>query len=208
MDLSRLKGKRLAMVKDYAYGSLLDAVEGITRVYGNDDVANLKMLINNEADYTLVDDLFIQHAKKEQPDKCAHFLEFGTKPLLIRPLHFALRKNLVGAAGIIEQFNQTIRMMQADGTYNRILRLNSIAIDINGNGEKELVLAEINLETAAFSSGYEIYSNHKKLPAKKRYSIRDQIYNGWDEIPDDYQSPDDIIPDTRTSGFNLFGGDF
>jgi len=206
-DLSTLKGQRVAIVKDYAYGALLDAVKDVTWVYGNNDVANLKMLINGEADYSLMDDLLIQHVQKEQPEKCAQFLDFGSKPLLIRPLHLALRKNLVGAAEIIKQFNQTIRMMQADGTYNRILRLNSIAIDINGNGEKELVLAEIHLKSAAFNSGYEIYSNHKKLPDQKRYSIRDQLYT-WDEIPDDYRSPDDVIPDTRTSGFNLFGGDF
>ena len=76
-----------------------------------------------------------------------------------------------------------------------MLRLNSIAIDIDDNGEKELVLNGIELAT--ISSGYEIYSNDKKLPPKTRYSIRDQIYNGWDEIPDDYRATDDVMSDTR-----------
>ena len=86
---------------------------------------------------------------------------------------------------------------QADGTYNRVLRLNSIAIDIDDDGAKELVINGIELEFVTISSGYEIYSNDKKLPPKTRYSIRDQIYNGWDEIPDDYRATDDVMSDTR-----------
>lgn len=207
-DLSALEGKRIALVKGYAYGSLVDDCERLEVVYGDNDIDNLKMLISDKADYALVDALLIQHAKREQPEKCEEFLAFGTDPLTINPVHLALRKNLPNAAKIIEQFNQTIRLMQADGTYNRVLRLNSIAIDIDDNGEKELVLNGIELELATISSGYEIYSNDKKLPPKTRDSIRDQIYNGWDEIPDDYPGTDNVIPDTRAEGFNLFGGDF
>lgn len=207
-DLSQLKGKRLAVVKGYAYGELVESLKGVEIIYGNDDVSNLKMLISDEADYTLVDDLLIQHALKEHTEKCEEFLDFGQQSLLTQPIHLALRKDLPGAEKIIKQFDQTIRLMQADGTYNRILRLNSIAIDIDDDGVKELVLSDINLELGTITSGYDIYSNHKKLPPKTRYSIRDTIYNGWDEVPDDYRSVDDVIPDTRTEGFNLFGGDF
>ena len=207
-DLSALKGKRIALVKGYAYGPIVDDAEGLKVVYGDDDIENLKMLISDQADYALVDALLIQHAKKEKPEKCEEFLVFATEPLSINPLHLALRKNLPNAAEIIDQFNQTIRMMQADGSYNRVLRLNSIAIDIDDDGVKELVLADIDLELGTISSGYDVFSNDKKLPPKTRYSLRDQIYNGWDEIPDDYRGTDDVIPDTREEGFNLFGGDF
>ncbi len=207
-DLSALEGKRIALVKDYAYGSLVDDCERLEVIYGNNDIDNLKMLISDKADYTLVDALLIQHAKREQAEKCEEFLAFSADPLTINPVHLALRKNLPNAAKILEQFNQTIRLMQADGTYNRLLRLKSIAIDIDDNGEKELVLNGMELELATISSGYEIFSNDKKLPPKTRYSIRDQIYNGWDEIPDDYRGTDNVIPDTRAEGFNLFGGDF
>ena len=207
-DLSQLKGKRLALVKGYAYDELIESLKGVEIIYGNDDVANLKMLISDDADYTLVDDLLIQYALKEHTEKCEEFLDFGKDALLTNPIHLAVRKNLPGAEKIIKQFDQTIRLMQADGTYNRILRLNSISIDVNGDGHKELVLADINLGIDAPSGGYAIFSNDKKLPPKTRYSIRDTIYNGWDEVPDDYRSVDDVIPDTRKEGFNLFGGDF
>jgi polar amino acid transport system substrate-binding protein len=207
-DLSKLKGKRLALVKGYAYGPIVDNATGVTIVYGNDDVENLKMLVSDDADYTLVDELLIQHAKKEKPETCEKFLEFGTTSLATNPLHLAVRKNLPNAVEIIKEFDQAIRMMQADGTYNRVLRLNSIAIDIDDDGVKELVLADINLEVGTITSGYDVYSNNKSLPEKKRYSIRDTIYNGWDEVPDDYRSMDDVIPDTRKEGFSLFGGDF
>lgn len=207
-DLSSLKGKRIALVKGYAYGPLVNDVKGLEIVYGNDDVENLKMLINDDADYTLVDELLIQYAQKEQPEKCDEFLEFGQNSLSTNSLHLALRKNLPNAAAIIKHFDQAIRVMQADGTYNRVLRLNSIAIDIDDDGVKELVLSDVNLEVGTISGGYDIFSNEKSLPEKKRYSIRDTIYNGWDEVPDDYRSVDDVIPDTRKQGFNLFGGDF
>lgn len=207
-DLSELKDKRLALVKGYAYGELVDSLKGVEIIYGNDDVANLKMLISDEADYSLIDDLLIQYALKEHTEKCAEFLDFGQQSLLTQPIHLAVRKNLAGAEEIIKKFDQTIRLMQADGTYNRILRLNSIAIDIDDDGLKELVLSDTNLEVGTITSGYDIYSNKKSLPAKTRYSIRDTIYDGWDKVPDDYRSVDDVIPDTRTKGFNLFGGDF
>ena len=208
-DLSQLKGKRLALVKGYAYGELVDSLQGVEIIYGKDDVTNLKMLISDEADYTLVDDLLIQYALKEHTEKCDEFLDFGEQSLQTNPIHFAVRKNLPGAEDMIKKFDQTIRLMQADGTYNRVLRLNSIAIDIDGDGQKELVLADVNLGLEALSSGYEVYTTSgTTLPEKKRYSIRDTIYNGWDEVPDDYRSMDDVIPDTRKEGFNLFGGDF
>ena len=208
-DLSQLKGKRLALVKGYAYGELVDSLTGVEIIYGKDDVSNLKMLISDDADYTLVDDLLIQYALKEHTEKCEEFLDFGKQSLQTNPIHFAVRQNLPGAEDMIKQFDQTIRLMQADGTYNRVLRLNSIAIDIDGDGQKELVLADVNLDIEAPTGGYEIYSTGgSSLPAKTRYSIRDTIYNGWDEVPDDYRSTDDVIPDTRKEGFNLFGGDF
>ncbi len=207
-DLSQLKGKRLVLVEDYAYGELVDSLKGVEISYGNDSVTNLKMLISGDADYTLVDDLLIQYALKEHTEKREQLVDFGNESLLTNPIHFAVRKNLPGAAKIIKQFDQTIRLMQTDGTYNRILRLNSISIDVDGNGQKELVLTDIKPDTAAPVGGYAIFSNDKILPPKTRYSIRDTIYNDWDEVPDDYRSEDDVIPDTRKEGFNLFGGDF
>ena len=207
-DLSQLKGKRLVLVQGYAYGELVDSLKDIEIIYGKDSVSNLKMLINGDADYTLVDDLLIQYMLKQHTDKHEELLDFGNESLLTNPIHLALRKNLPGAAKIIKQFDQTIRLMQVDGSYNRILRLNSISIDVDGNGHKELVLTDINLNTAAPVGGYDIFSNHKPLPPKTRYSIRDTIYNDWDDVPNDYRSEDDFIPDTRKEGFNLFGGDF
>ncbi|CAA6678670.1 MULTISPECIES: ABC transporter substrate-binding protein [unclassified Lentimonas] len=210
-DLSQLKGKRLALVKDYAYGELVESLTGVEIIYGKDDVTNLKMLISDEADYTLVDDLLIQYALKEHAEKCEEFLDFGQQSLQTNPIHLAVRKNLPGAEDMIKKFDQTIRLMQADGTYNRVLRLNSIAIDIDGDGQKELVLADVNLGIEAPTGGYDVFADNTdapKLPAKTRYSIRDTIYNGWDAVPDDYRGMDDVIPDTREEGFSIFGGDF
>ena len=152
-DLSQLKGKRLVLVEGYAYGELIDSLKGVEIIYGNDDVTNLKMLISDDADYTLVDDLLIQYALKEHTEKCEEFLDFGQQALLTNPIHLALRKNLPGAEKIIKEFDQTIRLMQADGTYNRILRINSISIDVDGDGHKELVLADTNLGIEAPSDG-------------------------------------------------------
>jgi polar amino acid transport system substrate-binding protein len=207
-DLSKLKGVRLALVKGYAYGDLLASLDGVEIIYGSDDVANLKMLVHDEADYTLVDDLLIQHAKKEYPETCEASLAFGKQALLINPIYLALRKNLPNVETIIKKFNQTIRLMQADGTYNRILRLNSLAIDIDGDGVQELVLSDINLSAGAPSSGYQVFTKNQKLPPKKRYSIGATIYEDWDKVPSDFQNLDNALPDTRRRGLNLFGGDF
>lgn len=207
-DLSELKGKRVALVKGYAYGSLVDGAEGIEIVYGSNEVENLKMVKAGKADYTLVEDLLIQHAQKEFPEETEKFLEFGQKSLLTKPLHLALRKNLPNASEIIAKFDKMIPLMQADGTYNRVLRLNSIAIDIDNDGVKELVLVDINPKIGAITGGYSVYTNDKALPEKKRYSIRNTLYDDWNSVPDDYRGTDDLIPDTRMEGFNLFGGDF
>lgn len=207
-DLSSLKGKRVALVKGYAYGSLVDGAEGIDIIYGANEIENLKKVKAGKADYTLVEDLLIQHAKKEFPVETEKFLEFGQKSLVTKPLHLALRKNLPNAAEIIAKFDEMIPLMQADGTYNRVLRLNSIAIDIDDDGVKELVIADITPQIGAITSGYSIYTNDKALPEKKRYSLRDTLYDDWGSIPDDYRGTDDVIPETRMEGFNLFGGDF
>ena len=207
-DLSQLKSKRLVLVEGYAYGELVDSLKKVEIIYGKDSVSNLKMILSGDADYTLVEDLLIQYLLREHTDKHAKLFDFGSESLLINPIHLALRKDLPGAAKIIQQFNQTIRLMQVDGTYNRILRLNSISIDIDGNGYKELALKDLDFNTKAPVGGYDIFSNDKPLPPKTRYSIRDTLYNDWDEVPNDFRSEDDFIPDTRKEGFNLFGGDF
>ncbi len=96
--------------------------------------------MTDKIDYMLVDALLIQYMLKYQVNDVTAYLEIGSKPLLIKSLHFVLRKDIKDSDEIITHFNEEIQKMIADGTYHNILKLNWINADIDGDGLDEVVL--------------------------------------------------------------------
>ena len=189
-DLSDLKGKRIAIVGSYGYGEAVKNASEPIFVNGQNDQENLQKLLAGEVDFMLVDELLIQYVLAHQKSEVAEFLGVGATTLIRRTLHFAVRKTLIDAASIIERFNAEIKTMLADGTYNKVLHLNWIRADVDGDGHMELV--PINGWAGGLQpiTGYDVLTRDSAGGASDetdRYWIDGQTYEGWDKVPENYK---------------------
>ena len=201
-NLSELNGKRIAVVESYAYGDLVEGAKNIELVPGKSDQQNLEHLLKGEADYMLVDALLIEYVLKYQSEDAAKYLEIGTNTMLKRSLYFAIRKDFPGADMIIRNFSAEIKKMIADGSYNRILQLNWIASDVDGDGRSELVLSGDAAGTHEPVHSYMLMSPAGSSASNSgRYYIEGSVYEDWERVPEKYKVQPTLVPYAQKSGF-------
>jgi polar amino acid transport system substrate-binding protein len=188
-SIAELTGKRIGIVKDYAYGEEITSSKSIIIVKGKSDQQNLERLLSDKIDYMLVDALLIQYMLKFQLNDVTEFLEIADNALVIKSLHFALRKDTPEGKSIISRFDEEIKKMISDGTYNDILELNWIRADVDGDGKFELVLDGTQAGTEAPQNIYEVFINQTDAEQAEvnRYYIDGKLYNSWEEIPVQYK---------------------
>ena len=201
--LSELKGKRIAVVESYAYGSLPDQADSIVLVQGSSDQQNLERLLKGDVDYMLTDALLIEYLFKYQGREAAQYLEIGTHTLLRLPLYFAIRKDITGAEKIIENFNEEIKKMIANGVYNQILQLNWVSSDVDGDGLTELVLSGDKAGTEAPINSYSVMSPTGAASKDSRYVIEGKLYSNWTAVPDKYKVPQNTTTNQDKQDFGL-----
>jgi len=192
--LDALAGKRVAVVEQYAYGDAVEGAQGPRFIQGQSDQENLTKLLGGDVDYMLVDDLLIRYLVKQQYEEARRRLEIGTIPLVLRTLHFAVRRDLPGAKAIIDGFNEQIDKMLADGTYNVILQLDWIRADVDHDGQPELVAGSTHAGTVAPTTSYAILSglppgSAGRFEVRERYWIDGRVYETWDDVPERYKKP-------------------
>lgn len=192
LSLSELAGKRIAIVERYAYGDAVDDAAGPRFVEGANDQESLQKLLAGEADYMLADELLVRYLMEHQQEETGEFLEIGTRALIRRPLHFALRRDVPGAESIIQRFDAAIQRMLADGTYNEILQLSWIYADVDGDGRLELVPRNLEAGVVAPRSGYSIVvpeRDRNSVRISERFWIGGQVYESWEQVPPEFKVP-------------------
>jgi hypothetical protein len=86
-----------------------------------------------------MDELVVNYIVSNYPKESATRLEIGSTPLVTRELYFALTRTRADAESIITRFNSQLRGMISDRTYHRLLHVDWIRADINGDGVAEYV---------------------------------------------------------------------
>jgi polar amino acid transport system substrate-binding protein len=198
---SQLKGKKIGVVKDYAYGPELDGATEPVFVRGESTEENLRTLLRGGGalDYVLADALVVYHLKQQYPEKTRERLAMGTIPLITRSLHFALRKNLPNAQQIIARFNEQRATMLKDGSYHTALQVEWILADVDGDGVAEMVAGGDKLGVEAPKNSYQPVSLSKGgvVPGSEsnaRFVVKGVPYDTWDTVPDYFKTP----PNTPT----------
>ncbi len=184
-SISELEHKRIGLVRDYAYGDSLTEIVDLQIEYGTNDQDNLVNLLSDKVDYILVDALLIQYLLKYELNDVSAMLEFSNKPLIVKPLHLAIRKNLSDAAHVIEQFNAEIKKMINEGLYNELLGLGCVRADIDGDGTLEIVLNCDAAGTEPPEYTYDVFSSD--AANTDQFYIAGNYYNSWEEVPDKYK---------------------
>ncbi len=188
-NFMELAGMKIAVVAGYSYGDITQPDSGPEFVEGRNDQDNLSLLLTGQVDYMLVDELLISHVQSHQQEEAGKHLAIGTTPLARKPLHFALARGLPGAETIIAKFNGKIREMVADGTFNKILGLNWIKADVDGDGRLELVHGGFGAGPEAPASVYAMAGTADDTSgnAVDRFWIEGKMYESWDEVPERYK---------------------
>ena len=175
-------GVKIGIVEGYAYDAEIESNK-VKMVTGESDQQNLERLLSGEIDYMLVDDLLIQYMLKYQVNDVREFLEISDVPILVKSLHFAIRKDVDNAETIISNFNAEIKDRIADGSYNKILELNWVKADLDGDGTMELILMGDAAGTSPPEHTYGVYSDPsavKKTGNTEKYYINGKFYKiGW-----------------------------
>lgn len=197
-SFQELKGKKIGVVDNYAYGDF-GKNNDLVIIPDVSNQKNLENLLSDKIDYMLVDALLIQYMLKYQLNDVTAHLAIGQKPLLIKSLHLALGKDVENAQEILSSFNQEIHEMIADESYNRILELNWIEADVDGDGQMEMVLGSDNAGKTAPQNIYGLMmdNSYKEKNGPKRYYVDGKLYEDWDNVPKSYKL--DLVEDTTPS---------
>jgi polar amino acid transport system substrate-binding protein len=196
-----LKGKKVALVGGYAYGDIEGAGPTFVKTKGEED--SLTQLLRGQTDYALMDDLVVQYLLDNYAKEAQARLQLGSKPLITRPLYFAIRQSRPDADSIISRFNAQLRGMIADRTYHKLLHVDWIVADVDGDGIPEYVPAS---DQAGKTPPQHAYSLATTAPstAGPRFFVGGTIYTDWAAVPDNYKIMGSQTPDPRRSTASVF----
>lgn len=207
-SLADLKGRRIAIVEGYSYGDAVDNA-GPTFVRSASEEDSLKQLLASKVDYTLMDDLVVQYIVEHHANEARTRLQFGSTPLVTRQLYFAVRRELPDAESIVNRFNAQLGDMIADRTYHRLLRLDWIRADVDGDGAVEYVPLsdrpgpiEPQRAYTLFSPKLQTSQPDKEVP---RFLIGGGIYTGWAAVPEPYKVRDTQKSDPDHTAVPIYG---
>lgn len=186
--VNELAGKRLALTKGYAYGKGVTGASNVQYSYYANDAECLRAVLNNQADYLLLDELMVEHLFRAYSDKAQRLIVAGSEAMATHPLHLALRRDYPGASQIIADFNRNVARMMQDGTYNVLLHVAWIRKDVNGDGSVDYVasskIASQGDSDPSLTHGAYSLFNPSTRPAGKgqpapTYVIDGKSYNTW-----------------------------
>lgn len=204
--LADLKGKRIAIVEGYSYGEAIEQ-SGPTFVRSRTEEDSLTLLLDGKVDYTLMDELVVQYIVSNYPAEARTRLQVGSTPLLTRQLYLAVRRAVPDAESIVSRFNAQLRGMIADHTYHRLLHLDWIRADVDGDGLTEYVPRSDRPGAVEPKRAYSLFTETSVTPTprtQQRYLIGGSIYDGWTKVPDKYKVEDPKWPDPNKSTAFIF----
>ncbi len=209
-SLTALKGKKIAIVEGYAYGDIDNTGPMFVRSHGEED--SLTRLLDSSVDYALMDELVVEYIVNNYQKEAQTRLQLGTTPLLTRQLFFAVRRTRPDAEAIIKNFNAQLRGMIADRTYHRLLHVQWIRADIDGDGIPEYVPLNDKAGTAPPEHVYTLLStdadrsptSNKTIQLTPRFYLGGTFYADWAAVPAQYKVADPQVPNPDRATASLF----
>jgi len=206
--LTDLSGKRLALVEGYAYGDAVKNPKGPTYIGSLSEEDSIQKLLSGGADYTLMDQLVVEYLLKNYPEEARSRLSFGSTPLLVRTLHFAVNRKLPDAQRIVDVFNAELLKMIADRSYHQLLQLDWIEADVDGDGRLEYVPRYDQVGPNLPDHSYQLFTNRSTYDSgpkpNSRFYLGGKVYSSWSAVPDAHKVP--RAPGTFSDGaqFSIF----
>ncbi|MEO6601574.1 MAG: transporter substrate-binding domain-containing protein [Polyangiaceae bacterium] len=204
---SDLKGKRIGIQEGFAYGETLDDARDPIFVRSASLTESFQALGKGEVDYVLIDALVLQYLFDEDAARAKQMFAVGEHTLLNRGLHLTVRKDFPQAQSVIDSFDAEIAKMMRDGSYNRLLEVTWVEVDVDGDGKNELVLAGSAAGKIAPEHGYKPLTTSvgpEPAPHASHFFIDGKLYNSWDQVPEEYKSqPSPDLKRPKTVNFDV-----
>jgi ABC-type amino acid transport substrate-binding protein len=207
--LAALAGKRIVVVGGYSYGDAVKSGTGPTFILSRSEEDSLSRLLAGDADYTLMDELVVQYLLRNYAQQARDRLQVGATPLVRRSLHFAVRRDRPDAVSVINRFNSELRRMIADRTYHRLLQVDWLRADVDGDGRPELISRSDQAGLAPPTSTYDLFLSTpakptEPAPSGPRFYLGGNIYEGWASVPKNYKVPESNWNDADRSTASIF----
>jgi polar amino acid transport system substrate-binding protein len=201
-SLTDLAGKRLALVEGYAYGDKVKDPGGPIYVASSSEEDSLQKLLDGVADYTLMDELVVEYLLKNYSQEARARLAFGSSPLILRTLHLAINRSIPDAQWIIDQFNAELIKMVADRSYNRLLQVDWLLADVDGDGSPEYVARDDHVGPNPPDHSYKLFTGRAAPDvASPKFYLGGKMYPSWSSVPDGYKA--NRPPGTFTEGTQI-----
>ena len=204
--LTDLADKRIALVEGYSYGDAIELAGPVfMRTRSEED--SLTQLLKGAVEYTLIDELVVHHIVGAYPDESRTKLQIGSTALLTRPLYLAVNRRRADAESIIARFNAELRGMMADRTYHRLLHVDWIRADVDGDGVPEYVPQNDRIGPTEPLQIYTLFSPPEPESAKAgtpRFYVGGNICRDWASVPESYKDINPKYPDPRRSEASIF----
>jgi polar amino acid transport system substrate-binding protein len=205
--LTALKDKRVAIVEGYSYGDAIDR-GGPVWVRTRSEEDSLAELLKSGVEYTLMDELVVHYLVSNYPKEASARLEIGKTALVTRELYLAISRTRADADSIVSRFNAQLRGMIADRTYHRLLHVEWIRADVDGDGVPEYVPASDRTGPSAPQHSYTLFTTPAtgSTPSTKKegFYVGGNIYRDWTSVPDVYKTVVPNHPDPRRSTASIF----
>jgi polar amino acid transport system substrate-binding protein len=204
-----LTGKRIAIVEGYSYGEAIER-SGLAFVRSKSEEDSLTLLLDGKVDYTLMDELVVQYIVRNYAEKARTRLQIGSTPLLRRQLYLAVNRKVPDAQSIIDKFNAQLRGMISDHTYHRLLHLDWVLADVDGDGRAEYVPQSDRTGATEPKRAYSLIFTEPSLAPKPepkvegRFLLGGSIYDGWTTVPDRFKVEETKRPDPNKSTAAIF----
>lgn len=207
--LTALTGKRVVVVGGYSYGDAVKSGSGPTFLQSRSEEDSLAKLLAGEADYTLMDELVVQYIVRTYAQQSRERLQVGTTPLIRRSLHLAIRRDRPDAVSVINRFNAELRRMIADRTYHRLLHVDWLRADIDGDGRPELISRTDQAGLVPPTTTYDLVLSTPSKPAAPtpdgpRFYLGGSIYEDWASVPKNYKVPESNWNEPDRSTASIF----
>ncbi len=121
-DLAQLRGKRLGVRSDYAYGVDFESIPGLRLVEENHLIQNLMDLLNGRVDVVVGDQRTMALQLNEYLQTQAHKFEVAPIMLPGRSRHVAASREVEGSQAMIDAFNKALAETIEDGSHAAIIR--------------------------------------------------------------------------------------
>lgn len=121
VDMNSLVGKRIGIVKGYAYGDKFKRSRVFDRVVSDEVLQNLAHLNRGSIDLTLADQWVLRYLLANYMPNFIASSVILDPPLTRRGLHLAISRANPKHEQIRKDFNNALKAMKADGSYEQII---------------------------------------------------------------------------------------